>query len=59
MLGEVIGQIEFTRSPEKVELTLFYVVLHPPVAHVKRFGELLVHFGIEDALGSVVVGFKW
>ncbi len=58
VLGEVIGQILFAGSPDEVELTLFDAVLHPPVAHVERFGELLAHFGIKDALGSAVVSFR-
>ena len=58
MFGEVIGQVEFAGGPEEVELALVYAVLHPPIAHVERFGKLLAHFGIEDALSSFVVGFK-
>jgi hypothetical protein len=41
---ETIGQVEFSGGPEEVELALVDAVLHPPVAHVKRFGKLLAHF---------------
>jgi hypothetical protein len=33
-------------------------VFHPAVAHVERFGKFLAHFGIDDALGVVGVGFE-
>jgi hypothetical protein len=33
-------------------------IFHPPVLHVEGFGQLLAHFCIENALGSVVVGVE-
>ena len=58
VLGEIICNLEFTRGPDEVELALLDSVFHPPVAHVKRFGKFLAHFGIEDALGGAVVCFE-
>ncbi len=59
VLGEIISQIEFSWGPDEIELILADSVFHPPVAHVERLGEFLAHFGIENSLGGVVVGFKW
>ena len=58
MLGEVIGEIEFSGCPGEIELALVNAVFHPPISHVERFGELLAHFGVENALGGIVVGFE-
>ena len=58
MLGEVVGQVELAWGPDEIELALVDSVLHPPVAHVERFGKFLSHFGSEDALGSTVVGLE-
>ncbi len=57
MLGKVVGQVELSGGPEEIELALVDSVFHPPASHVERLGELLSHFGIEDAMGSLVVGF--
>jgi hypothetical protein len=58
VLGEIVGQIEFSWGPEEIELALVDAILHPPVAHVEGFGELLSHFGIEDAVCGSIVGFE-
>ena len=58
MLGEVVGQVEFAGGPEEIELFLVDSVFHPPVAHVEGFGYFLAHFGVEDAVGSFVIGFE-
>jgi hypothetical protein len=58
MLGEVVSQVEFSWGPLEVELALSDSIFHPPIAHIERFRKLLAHFGIEDALGSVVVGVE-
>ena len=58
MLDEVVGQVELAWGPDEIELALVDSVLHPPVAHVERFGKFLSNFGSEDALGSTVVSFE-
>jgi hypothetical protein len=58
VLGKIVGKVELSGSPEEIELALADAILHPPIAHVERLGELLAHFGVEDALGGVVVGFE-
>ena len=59
MLCEIVGQVEFSGGPEEIKLALLDSVFHPPVSHVERFGELLAHLGIKDAVGGSVVGFDW
>ena len=44
MFGEVIGEVEFSGLPEKIELTLLDAVFDPPIVHVERLGKLLAHF---------------
>ncbi len=46
VLGEIICKIEFSRGSDEVKVALIDSVFHPPVAHVKRLGEFLAHFGI-------------
>ncbi len=58
VLGKIIGFVFLAGRPGEIELTLVDAVLHPPVAHVKRFGKLLAHFGSEDSLGGAVLGFE-
>jgi hypothetical protein len=58
VLCKIVGQVEFAGGPDHVELALVDAIFHPPLAHVKGFGVFLAHFGVEHALGVVVVGFK-
>jgi hypothetical protein len=56
MFGKVVGWVEFSWGPEEIELALVDAILHPPTAHVERFGEFLAHPGVEDSMGGVVPG---
>ena len=58
VLGEIIGNVKLSWRPDEVEHVLFDAVLHPPIPHVKSFGEFLAHLGIEDSVGAFVVGFE-
>ena len=52
MLGEVIGHICDTFSPDKVELVLLKYIFYPVKTHVERFGEFLIHGGCKNYLGG-------
>ena len=58
MLGEIIGKVKLSWRPDEVEHVLFDAVLHPPVPHVESFEDFLAHLGIEDSVGTFVVGFE-
>ena len=55
ILGEVIGFVEITSSPENMELALAYTVTDPVEAHVDGFGAFLLHGVGCDSGGSAVI----
>ena len=52
MLGEVIGHVCDTFSPDEFELVLLNSVFYPLKIHVKRFGDFLTHGRCKDSLGG-------
>ncbi len=55
MFGEVVGTVVAARLPNEIELVLFDAVAHPPVSHVKGFGQFLAQVCGEDAFGGGIV----
>ena len=55
MLGEVVGHIDGSLSPDELKLALLDSVLNPIESHIEGFGEFLTHGRVEDAGGGRIV----
>ena len=55
VLGPIVGEILFTRSPIDAELVLAFTVLGPVEAHVHCFGVFWLDFAIYDCISHSIV----
>jgi hypothetical protein len=50
MFGKIIGRVQFSGSPIKMELFLGNAILEPVVTHVKGFGFFQTHVCMQNTV---------
>ena len=55
VLGPIVGEILFTRSPIDAELALAFVVSEPVEVHVLCFGAFWLDFVVNDCISHSIV----
>ena len=59
VLGEIITQVGGSFLPVVDEVSLAGVVAHPVKSHVNDLGASLLHFGVGNAAGALIVCLDW